>query len=141
MRDKSRKPGKAPVSDPLVARLLERTLGDPPGETTHWTGRAMAGAMGLAISTVQTIWRAHGLAPHRQRTFKLSRDPQFAVKVRDVVGLYVDPPAHAVVLLVDETSQIQALDRTQPGLPMKRGRAGTMTHDYVGTSLPRAHCR
>jgi transposase len=131
LRDKTRKPGKAPVPDPLVARLIERTLGDPPGEATHWTSRAIAGAMGLAISTVQKIWRAHGLAPHRLRTFKLSRDPQFAAKVRDIVGLYVDPPAHAVVLSVDEKSQIQALDRTQPGLPMKRGRAGTMTHDYI----------
>ena len=98
---------------------------------THWTSRAMAKVTGLAISTVQKIWRAHGLAPHRLRTFKLSRDPQFASKVRDVVGLYVDPPAHAVVLSVDEKSQIQALDRTQPGLPMKKGRAGTMTHDYI----------
>ncbi len=131
LRDKSRKPGKAPVPDPVVARLIERTLDDPPGETTHWTSRAMAVAMGLAISTVQKIWHAHGLAPHRLRTFKLSRDPQFTTKVRDVVGLYVDPPAHAVVLSVDEKSQIQALDRTQPGLPMKRGRAGTMTHDYI----------
>ncbi len=122
LRDKSRKPGKAPVPDLVVARLIERTLGEPPGETTHWTSRAMAGAMGLAISTVQKIWHAHGLAPHRLRTFKLSRDPQFASKVRDVVGLYVDPPAHAVVLSVDEKSQIQALDRTQPGLPMKPGR-------------------
>jgi len=131
LRDKTRKPGKAPVADPLVARLIARTLGDPPGETTHWTSRAMASAMGLAVSTVQKIWRAHGLAPHRLRTFKLSRDPYFATKLRDVVGLYVDPPAHAVVLSVDEKSQIQALDRTQPGLPMKRGRAGTMTHDYI----------
>ncbi len=98
----------------------------------------MAGAMGLAISTVQKIWRAHGLAPHRRRTFKLSRDPQFAAKLRDVVGRYVDPPAHAVMLSVDEKSQIQALDRTLPGLPMKRGRAGTMTHDYIRHSLPRA---
>jgi len=80
---------------------------------------------------MQKIWRVHGLAPHRLRTFKLSRDPQFAAKLRDVVGLYIDPPAHAVVLSVDEKSQIQALDRTQPGLPMKRGRAGTMTHDYI----------
>ena len=87
--------------------------------------------MGLAISTVQKIWRAHGLAPHRLRTFKLNRDPHFAAKLRDVVGLDVDPPAHAVVLSVDEKSQIQALNRTQPGLPMKRGRAGTMTHDYI----------
>jgi transposase len=131
LRDKTRKPGKAPVPDPVVTRLIARTLGDPPGETTHWTSRAMAGVMGLAVSTVQKIWRAHGLAPHRLRTFKLSHDPQFAAKVRDVVGLYVDPPAHAVVLSVDEKSQIQALDRTQPGLPMKRGRAGTMTHDYI----------
>ena len=89
----------------------------------------MAAASGLAVSTVQKIWRAHGLQPHRLRSFKLSRDPEFAAKVRDVVGLYVDPPAHAVVLSVDEKSQIQALDRTQPGLPMKKGRAGTLTHD------------
>src|SRR5512132_287564 len=137
LRDKTRKPGKAPVAGPVVARLIERTLGAPPGEMTHWTSRAMAKVTGLAISTVQKIWRAHGLAPHRLRTFKLSRDPQFASKVRDVVGLYVDPPAHAVVLSVDEKSQIQppgharGLDRTQPGLPMKKGRAGTMTHDYI----------
>jgi transposase len=135
LRDKTRKPGKAPVSDQVVARQIERTLGDPPGETTHWTSRAMASAMGLAISTVQKIWRAHGLAPHRLRTFKRSRNPHFAAKLRDVVGLYVDPPAHAVVLSVDEKSQVQALDRTQPGLPMKRGRAGTMTHDYGTTTL------
>jgi len=98
---KSRKPDRAPVPDPVVARLIERTLDDPPGETTHSTSRAMAGAMGLAISTVQKIWHARGLAPHRLRTFKLSRDPQFATKIGDVVGLYVDPPAPAVVLLVD----------------------------------------
>ena len=138
MRDKTRKPGKAPVPDPVVGCLIARTLGAPPGQATHWTSRAMAEAMGLAISTVQKIWRAHGLAPHRLRVFKLSRDPQFAVKVRDVVGLYVDPPAHSLVLSVDEKSQIQALDRTQPGLPMKPGRAGTMTHDYIRNSLPRA---
>jgi transposase len=131
LQDKTRRPGKAPVTDAVVARVVARTLGDPPGETTHWTSRAMAEAIGLAVSTVQKIWRAHGLAPHRLRTFKLSRDPQFAAKVHDVVGLYVDPPAHSLVLSVDEKSQIQALDRTQPGLPMKRGRAGTMTHDYV----------
>jgi transposase len=130
LRDKTRKPGKEPVPEAVVEQLIERTLGQPPGETTHWTSRAMAKLMGLAISTVQRIWRAHGLAPHRLRTFMLSRDPQFAGKVRDVIGLYVDPPAHAVVLSVDEKSQIQALDRTQPGLPMKKGRAGTMTHDY-----------
>jgi hypothetical protein len=84
----------------------------------------------VSVSSVQRIWRAHGLQPHRVRQFKLSKDPDFVDKLRDVVGLYVDPPAHAVVLSVDEKSQIQALDRTQPGLPMKKGRAGTMTHDY-----------
>jgi DDE superfamily endonuclease len=90
----------------------------------------MAKAAGVSLSYVQRTWRSHGLQPHRIRTFKLSNDPHFAAKVRDIVGLYVDPPAHAVVLSIDEKSQIQALDRTQPGLPMKRGRAGTMTHDY-----------
>jgi transposase len=90
----------------------------------------MAKAAGVSLSYVQRVWRSHGLQPHRIRTFKLSNDPAFAAKVRDIVGLYVDPPAHAVVLSIDEKSQIQALDRTQPGLPLKRGRAGTMTHDY-----------
>ena len=91
----------------------------------------MAAATGVSLRSVQRIWAAHGLEPHRVRSFKLSTDPAFAAKLRDVVGLYVDPPAHAVVLSVDEKSQIQALDRTQPGLPMKKGRAGTMTHDYI----------
>jgi len=86
--------------------------------------------VGLAVSTVQTIWKAHGLAPHRFRAFKLSNDPAFGEKLEAIVGLYVDPPAHAVVLSLDEKSQIQALDRTQPGLPMKKGRGATLTHDY-----------
>ena len=90
----------------------------------------MAKVSGISVSSVQRIWRSHGLQPHRMRTFKLSTDPKFAEKVRDIVGLYVDPPVHAVVLSVDEKSQIQALDRTQPGLPLKQGRCGTMTHDY-----------
>jgi transposase len=90
----------------------------------------MAKAAGLAVATVQKIWKAHGLAPHRWRTFKLSNDPAFVEKLTDVVGLYVNPPAHAVVLSIDEKSQIQALDRTQPGLPMKKGRGATLTHDY-----------
>jgi transposase len=90
----------------------------------------MAEATGISVSSVQRIWRSHGLQPHRVRQFKLSNDPDFVTKLRDVVGLYVDPPAHAIVLSVDEKSQIQALDRTQPGLPLKKGRAGTMTHDY-----------
>ena len=96
----------------------------------HWTGRELAKAAGVSLRSVQRILEAHQLAPHRIRTFKLSKDPEFVEKLRDIVGLYVDPPAHAVVLSVDEKSQIQALDRTQPGLPMKKGRAGTMTHDY-----------
>jgi transposase len=131
LHDKTRKPGKPAVPQPVARRLIARTLEPPPGETTHWTGRAMARAMGLAVSTVQKIWRAHGLAPHRLRIFKLSRDPLFATKVHDVVGLYVDPPAHSLVLSIDEKSQIQALDRTQPGLPLEKGRAGTITHDYI----------
>jgi transposase len=130
LRDKTRPPGKAPLPETTVARVLELTLGEPPGEATHWSGRMMADATGISLRSVQRIWSAHNLQPHRLRTFKLSRDPQFAEKLMDVVGLYVDPPAHSVVLSVDEKSQIQALDRTQPGLPMKKGRAGTMTHDY-----------
>jgi hypothetical protein len=117
--------------DPAVCtRAVALTLGEPPDETTHWTGILMAKAAGLSVSSVQRIWRKHGLQPHRMRQFKLSNDPRFVDKLRDVVGLYVDPPAHAIVLSVDEKSQIQALDRTQPGLPLKKGRAGTMTHDY-----------
>src|SRR4051794_15044195 len=102
----------------------------PPGEATHWSGRTMAKAAGVSHRSVQRIWAAHGLKPHRIRTFKLSKDPKFADKVQDIVGLYMDPPEHALVLSVDEKSQIQALDRTQPGLPMKPGRCQTMTHDY-----------
>jgi hypothetical protein len=90
----------------------------------------IAKVVDISASSVQRIWRAHGFQPHRVKQFKLSTDPQFIDKLRDIVGLYADPPAHAVVLSVDEKSQIQALDRTQPGLPMKKGRAGTMTHDY-----------
>ena len=130
LRDKTRPPGKAPVAAKRVAEIVRLTQEPPPHEATHWTARAMAKVVGLAVSTVQEIWKAHGLAPHRWRSFKLSNDPAFAKKLTDIVGLYVDPPAHAVVLSVDEKSQIQALDRTQPGLPMKKGRAGTMTHDY-----------
>jgi len=130
LRDKSRPPGKAPVPPDRVAEIVRLTQAPPLHEATHWTARAMAKAVGLAVSTVQSIWKAHGLAPHRWRSFKLSNDPAFAEKLHDIVGLYVSPPAHAVVLSFDEKSQIQAPDRTQPGLPMKKGRAGTMTHDY-----------
>src|SRR5215203_5164918 len=131
LRDKARKPGTPPLPPAVVDRVVELTLGEPPGEATHWTGRMMANATGVSLRSVQRIWRAHRLAPHRVRTFKLSKDPAFVSKLRDVVGLYMHPPAHAVVLSVDEKSQIQALDRTQPGLPMKKGRCGTMTHDYL----------
>ena len=130
LRDKTRPPGKRPLPGETVRRVVNLTLAAPPGETTHWTGRALAAATGVSLRSVQRIWAAHGLTPHRVQTFKLSTDPRFLEKFTDVVGLYVDPPAHAVVLSVDEKSQIQALDRTQPGLPMKKGRAGTMTHDY-----------
>jgi len=130
LKDKTRKPGKPPVPAETLQRVLDLTLCEPPGEATHWTQRMMAKAVGIGASTVQRIWKMHGLEPHRIRTFKLSKDPKFAEKLKDVVGLYVDPPAHAVVLSIDEKSQIQALDRTQPGLPMKKGRCGTMTHDY-----------
>src|SRR6187455_1836281 len=130
LRDKTRPSRVKPLRQEVIDKVVTLTLAEPPGETTHWTAAAMAEAVGISVSSVQRIWKAHGLAPHRMRRFKLSRDPEFVPKLRDVVGLYVDPPAHAVVLSVDEKSQIQALDRTQPGLPMKKGRAGTMTHDY-----------
>jgi transposase len=129
-RDKTR-PSRIPPLDPAVAeRVVSVTLAGPPAGTSHWTGAAMAETIGISVSSVQRIWRAHGLQPHRVRQFKLSNDPKFATKLHDIVGLYVHPPDHAIVLSIDEKSQIQALDRTQPGLPMKKGRAGTMTHDY-----------
>jgi transposase len=131
LRDASRKPGKPPVPAAVVQRLIALTCAEPPGEATHWTGRAMAKAMGVSLRTVQRIWQTHRLQPHRIRTFKRSTDPDFAAKLEDVVGLYVAPPKHALVLSIDEKSQIQALDRTQPGLPLKPGKAGTITHDYV----------
>ena len=130
LRDKTR-PSRIPPLGPQIAdRVVRLTLADPPGETTHWTADAMGRAAGISASAVRRIWKAHRLEPHRCRRFKLSTDPRFVEKLRDVVGLYVDPPAHALVFSVDEKSQIQALDRTQPGLPLKKGRAGTMTHDY-----------
>ena len=130
LRDKTRKPGKAPLAAEITARVVALTCSAPPHQATHWTGRAMAKTVGISLGSVQRIWRAHKLQPHRLRTFKRSRDPEFAAKLTDIVGLYVDPPAHAVVLSIDEKSQIQALDRTQPGLPIKSGRCQTMTHDY-----------
>src|SRR3954451_21649458 len=131
LRDKTRKPGKPRTAAAVVQRVVALTCAEPPGEATHWTGRMMAKAAGLSLRTVQRIWAAHKLQPHRIRTFKRSRDPEFIAKLADIVGLYLAPPRHAVVLSVDEKSQIQALDRTQPGLPLRPGKAGTMTHDYV----------
>ena len=110
--------------------IVTKTAKEKPANATHWSARTMAKEMGVGHTSVQRIWKAHGLKPHLTRTFKLSNDPKFAEKGRDVVGLYLNPPDKAVVLCVDEKSQIQALDRTQPGLPMKKGRAATMTHDY-----------
>src|SRR6202022_3827763 len=130
LHEATRPAGKPPLTAETIERVVEMTLAEPPGEATHGPCRAMAQAAGVSHRSVQRIWAAHGLKPHRVRTFKLSNDPKFAAKVQDVVGLYVDPPEHAIVLSVDEKSQIQALDRTQPGLPLKKGRCGTMTHDY-----------
>ena len=113
LRDKTRPPGQSADRAGACRRIVRLTLKPPPHEATHWTGRAMAKAAGLAVSTVQRIWKVHGLAPHRWRRFKLSNDPAFAEKLHAVVGLYVAPPAHAVVLSVDEKSQIQAPRRTQ----------------------------
>lgn len=121
---------KASISADAERTIIEATLHTRPKGATHWSCRTMARAQGVSPATVQRIWSAHGLQPHRVKTFKLSKDPQFVEKLTDVVGLYLNPPDKAVVLCVDEKSQIQALDRTQPGLPMKKGRAGTMTHDY-----------
>jgi transposase len=129
-RDKTRPSRIPPLSPEVAERVVALTLAGPPPTASHWTGAAMAKVAGISVSSVQRIWRAHGLRPHLVRRFKLSNDPQFAAKLKEIVGLYVNPPNHAIVLSVDEKSQIQALDRTQPGLPMKKGRAGTITHDY-----------
>jgi len=131
LRKDAPRPGRKPrISEEQVRNVVERTLHSTPVNATHWSTRTMAAVSGLSKATVQRIWKAHGLQPHRSETFKLSRDPHFVEKLQDVIGLYLDPPEKAIVFSVDEKSQIQALDRTQPGLPMKPGRAGTMTHDY-----------
>jgi len=111
-------------------QIIRRTLETKPENETHWTTRTLARELGLSQSMVTRVWRANGIKPHLVATFKLSNDPNFVEKVTDIVGLYLDPPEHALVLCADEKSQIQALDRTQPGLPIKKGRCGTMTHDY-----------
>ena len=129
-RDAAR-PGRPPtMTQEALLAVIEKTTRQKPPNRTHWSTRTMAAAAGISEASVRRIWRAHGLKPHRLDTFKLSNDPRFAEKLEEIVGLYLDPPEHALVLALDEKSQIQALDRTQPGLPMKKGRAQTMTHDY-----------
>ena len=116
--------------DANVKKVVRTTLEHTPQGATHWSTRTLAAHLGTNASAVARIWRAHGLKPHRVKSFKLSNDPDFVKKLEDIVGLYLDPPEHALVLCCDEKTQIQALDRTQPGLPLKRGRGKTMTHDY-----------
>ena len=123
--------GRKPTYGPeKIKALVEATLQTKPAGMTHWSCRLMAKAQGVSKSTVSNIWRSHQVKPHRVKRFKLSRDPRFLEKLTDVVGLYLNPPQQALVICVDEKSQIQALDRTQPGLPLKKGRCGTLTHDY-----------
>jgi len=125
------RPGRKPqISAKRVQQIVRLTTHEKPADATHWSTRSMARATGISPASVRRLWQKHGLKPHLLRTFKLSNDPLFAEKVADIVGLYLNPPEHALVLSVDEKSQVQALDRTQPGLPLKKGRAGTMTHDY-----------
>ena len=122
------RPGRGrTITDRKVAWIVKLTTSSKPASATHWSTRSMPEKAGVSEATVRRIWRAHGLKPHLSRSFKVSNDPQFAEKLADVVGLYLNPPEHAIVLSVDEKSQIQALDRTQPGLPIKKGRCGTMT--------------
>jgi transposase len=130
-KDAPRGGRKPRVREAVSARIIEWTTRKKPSNATHWSTRTLAAELGVSRSMVNRVWRANGLKPHLSRTFKVSNDPHFVEKVVDVVGLYLDPPEHALVLCVDEKTQIQALDRTQPTLPLKKGRCGTMTHDYV----------
>ena len=123
-------PRGAPPAKVDVAKLVELTTQTTPESATHWSTRKMAAVLDVSPSTVMRHWHANGLKPHLVRGFKISRDPKFVEKLEDIVGLYMSPPEHALVLCCDEKSQVQALDRTQPGLPLKKGRAATMTHDY-----------
>jgi transposase len=123
--------GRLPsIGEEVIREIVRKTTQETPVAGTHWSTRSLAKVMGLSPSTIGRTWRRHGLKPHLTRTFKLSRDPKFVEKLNDVIGLYLNPPEHALVFSVDEKSQIQALDRTQPGLPLVPGRHGTMTHDY-----------
>lgn len=127
---RSKPPGRKPISAAIKLKVVEKTVKERPVNATHWSVRSMAKEMGISHTSVQRIWAEHDLKPHLVKSFKVSTDPNFATKVEDIIGLYLDPPERALVLAIDEKSQIQALDRTQPGLPLKKGRAGTMTHDY-----------
>lgn len=118
------------ISEAKTAEVIHKTTQEKPSNATHWSTRTMAAATGLSEASVRRIWHANGLKPHLIKTFKVSNDAHFAEKLQAIVGLYLNPPEHAMVLCADEKSQIQALDRTQPGLPIKKGRCGTMTHDY-----------
>ena len=125
------RPGRTPTITPAkVQEVVRKTTQEKPSNATHWSTRTMAEAVGFSEKSVRRIWHKHGLKPHLSRTFKVSNDPEFAEKLEAILGLYLNPPEHAIVLCADEKSQIQALDRTQPGLPLKKGRCGTMTHDY-----------
>lgn len=125
------RPGRFPsVSNRRKADVVKKTLEETPENATHWSRKLMAEATGISESSIGRIWREHGLKPHLSKTFKLSNDKHFVEKLEDVIGLYLNPPEHALVFSCDEKSQMQALDRTQPGLPIKKGRCGTMTHDY-----------
>lgn len=130
LRDAQRSGRKPTINSQTIAAVIAKTTQGKPEVATHWSRSSMARAVGISESSVGRIWRQHGLKPHRIESFKVSNDPNFADKLEDIVGLYLCPPEHALVLSVDEKSQIQALDRTQPGLPMKKGRAQTLTHDY-----------
>jgi transposase len=130
LRDKTRPSGKKPLTQKVRLKVLAKTANETPANATHWSRASMAAEMGISPSSVGRIWAEAGLKPHLVRRFKISNDPWFEEKVTDVVGLYMNPPDRALVLCVDEKSQIQALDRTQPGLPLKKGRAATLTHDY-----------
>jgi transposase len=129
-KDKPRGGRKPTVRNRVARKIIETTTQSRPDDATHWSTRTLAAHLGVNRSMVQRVWKANGLKPHRARTFKVSNDKHFIEKLTDVVGLYLNPPEHALVLCADEKTSIQALDRTQPGLPIKKGRCGTMTHDY-----------
>jgi transposase len=131
LHDEPRSGAPRTIADARIEAVIVKTLESLPADATHWSSRGMAKASGISVSSIQRIWRAFGLQPHRMETFKLSTDPNFVAKVRDIVGLYISPPEHAVVLCVDEKSQIQALDRSQPMLPMRPGQPARRSHDYT----------